>query len=60
MFLLHTLRTDLFQALVHIGVTVIWILPVIGKSWGVRLAFAAGSALLQVILSHSSFTTTGS
>ena len=45
-------RTDLFQTLVHIGVTALWCLPVIGASRGARLAFAAGSAALHLGLSH--------
>jgi hypothetical protein len=52
-FVVRALRTDLFQALVHIGVTVIWILPVIGAGPIVRVAFAAGSGAMQVALSHA-------
>lgn len=51
-FLVRTVRTDLFQALVHIGVTVLWLLPVIGASARVRIVFAVASASLQVVLSH--------
>ncbi len=47
------LRTDVFQALVHIGVTVLWILPVIGAGPLARVAFAGGSAAIQVVLSHA-------
>ena len=46
------LGRELFQALVHIGVTALWIMPVIGARPGVRIAFAAGSAALHVALSH--------
>lgn len=40
-----------FQALVHIGVTTLWVLPVILLGNGARLAFALGSAVLHVALS---------
>jgi predicted acyltransferase len=46
------LRTELFQALVHIGVTAFWIMPVIAAGPAVRIAFAVGSAALQVVLSQ--------
>jgi predicted acyltransferase len=46
------LGRELFQALVHIGVTALWIMPVIGARPGVRIAFAAGSAALHLGLSH--------
>jgi predicted acyltransferase len=51
-FLASAWRQHLFQTLVHIGVTALWILPVIGAGAGIRLAFAAGSAALHVGLSH--------
>jgi predicted acyltransferase len=51
-FLLRALRTELFQALVHIGVACLWIMPVIGKSPSVRAAFAVGSAAIHLALSH--------
>lgn len=50
---LRVLQTDLFQALVHIAVTSLWILPVIGSSAAVRAAFAAASAGLGVLLSQA-------
>lgn len=40
-----------FQALVHIGVTSLWVLPVIGARAPWRLAFMLGSSLLHVFLS---------
>jgi predicted acyltransferase len=40
-----------FQTLVHIAITSFWVLPVIGRSVGARLLFAAGSAVLHVVLS---------
>jgi predicted acyltransferase len=39
---------DSFQTLVHIGVTSLWVLPVITRSVRARVLFAAGSALLHV------------
>jgi predicted acyltransferase len=42
---------DPFQALVHIAVTSLWILPVIAKGARARLLFAAGSGLLHLALS---------
>lgn len=51
-FVVRAIRTELFQALVHIGVTCLWIMPVIAAPGSVRIAFAAGSAGLQVVLSH--------
>lgn len=51
-FLVRALRTELFQALVHIGVTCLWILPVIGKTPSVRAAFALGSSAIHLVLSH--------
>jgi len=51
-FVVRALRTELFQALVHIGVTAFWIMPVIGAGTAPRIAFAAASAALQVALSH--------
>jgi hypothetical protein len=52
-FVARALRTELFQALVHIGVTAFWIMPVIAAGPVVRIAFAVGSAALQVVLSHA-------
>ena len=51
-FLRQALREELFQTLVHIGVTALWILPVIGARPGVRLAWAFGSAGIHLGLSH--------
>jgi predicted acyltransferase len=50
-FLTTAFQRDFFQTLVHIGVTAIWILPVLAAGRGARLAFAAGSAALHVLLS---------
>lgn len=43
---------ELFQTLVHIGVTALWILPVIAARPAVRLIWACGSAVLHLGLSH--------
>lgn len=43
---------ETFQALVHIAVTSLWVLPVIGRSARVRLIFALYSAGLHLWLSH--------
>jgi predicted acyltransferase len=51
-FVTEALQGDLFQTLVHIGVTALWIMPVIGARPAVRLLFAAGSAGLHLGLSH--------
>jgi len=51
-FLAHALRVDLFQTLVHIAVTALWILPVIGARPAVQALFAIGSAGLHLGLSH--------
>ena len=45
-------QREFFQTLVHIAVTSVWILPVIGASATVRVAFLLASALLHVGLSR--------
>jgi predicted acyltransferase len=52
-FLANSWRRSLFQALVHIGVTSIWVLPVIAASARAQLLWIAASALLHIWLSHS-------
>lgn len=44
-------KSKLFQTLLHIAVTSLWILPVITASWQVRFAYAIASAILHVYLS---------
>ena len=44
-------KRDLFQTLLHIAATSLWILPVIVASYRVRISYAIGSALLHVWLS---------
>jgi predicted acyltransferase len=51
-FLAVVTREHLFQTLVHIGLTALWIMPVIGARPGVRILFALGSAGLHLGLSH--------
>ncbi len=43
---------DTFQTLVHIGVTCLWVLPVIAAPPRVRVAFAVATGLLHLGLSH--------
>lgn len=40
-----------FQALVHIGITALWVMPVIGASGTVRIGFACLSGVLHLALS---------
>ncbi|MCC6588219.1 MAG: hypothetical protein IT168_16120 [Bryobacterales bacterium] len=42
-----------FQALVHIGVTSLWVLPVIVRSARTRVAFMIGSGALHLALSYA-------
>jgi predicted acyltransferase len=44
-------KRNLFQTLLHIAVTSLWILPVIGASSRVRMGYAAFSGMLHVVLS---------
>jgi len=43
---------NLFQTLTHIAVTTLWVLPVIGQRWPIRLLWLLGSAALHVWCSH--------
>jgi predicted acyltransferase len=45
-------QREFFQTLVHIAVTTVWILPVIGARPRVRVEFLVASAVLHVALSH--------
>ena len=45
--------TNAFQALTHIGVVTLWVLPVMTCGWRVRTAFALGSAALHLWWSHA-------
>jgi predicted acyltransferase len=51
-FLKNAFQREVFQTLVHIGVTALWILPVIAARPAIRVAFAGLSALLHIGLSH--------
>ncbi len=46
-------RWGVIQALIHIALTGLWLLPVIGTRASVLAAFAVGSALLHVALIHT-------
>jgi predicted acyltransferase len=50
-FAARAFRRELFQALVHIALTSIWVLPVIAAGVGVRLFFLVASAGLHLWLS---------
>jgi len=50
-FLAHAFRRELFQTLVHIAITSIWVLPVIAAGVTARVAFLAASAALHLGLS---------
>jgi predicted acyltransferase len=45
-------RREIFQTLVHIGVTSLWILPVIAAGPGLRFLFCLGSVILHWFLSY--------
>ncbi len=50
-FFAHAFRREIFQTLVHIAITSIWILPVIGCRPSIRIAFLIASAELHLWLS---------
>jgi predicted acyltransferase len=49
--LVREFKRNLFQTLTHIAVTSLWVLPVMAARPKIRVAFAAGSALLHLFLS---------
>mgnify|MGYP000100213435 CR=1 FL=1 len=51
-FLSHSFRSSIFQTLVHIAITSLWILPVIGASPLVRILFMTVSGLAHLGLSQ--------
>src|SRR5262249_34747093 len=51
-FLTHAFRREIFQTLVHIAITSVWILPVIAAGPIVRVIFMFASAGLHLWLSH--------
>ena len=50
-FLYTLFKRELYQTLLHIAVTSLWILPVITAPWKVRVWYAIGSGVLHVVLS---------
>jgi predicted acyltransferase len=50
-FLAEAFRRELFQTLVHIAITSIWVLPVIAAGATARVIFAVASAILHIRLS---------
>lgn len=46
------LKRDWFQTLMHIAVTSLWLLPVIHRAAGWRIAWMVGSAMAHVLLSY--------
>lgn len=51
-FLYTLFKRNLYQTLLHIAMTSLWILPVILMTWKARLAYAVGSGVLHVVLSY--------
>lgn len=51
-FLKQSFQRNFFQTLVHIGVTSLWVMPVMASRSAVLAAFAVGSAVLHVVLSY--------
>ena len=45
-------KSPLFQTLLHIAVTSLWILPVVGASLAARVSYTIASTLLHLLLSH--------
>lgn len=54
-FLLTAFRDSPWQALVHIGVTGLWVLPVIARGTAVRLVFLALCAVANMFVLHTSY-----
>ncbi len=52
-FLRVGFQRNVFQTLVHIGVTSLWVLPVMAARPAVRVAWMAGSCVLFAALSHA-------
>lgn len=52
-FLSTAFQREPFQTLVHIGITSLWVLPVIAAGTRARLAFGIASAGLHLALSHA-------
>ncbi|MFO0918448.1 MAG: hypothetical protein U0872_09055 [Planctomycetaceae bacterium] len=45
-------KSPLFQTLLHIAVTSLWILPVVWTNWPIRVGYAVFSGLLHLALSY--------
>jgi len=56
-FFLTGFQRKPFQALVHIALTTLWVLPVIGARPAIRIAFAVGSLALFAYLSRQFYYT---
>ena len=54
-FLLKTFKRGPFETLTHIGVTSLWVLPVIASAGWVRVIFAVASGALHVWLSREGY-----
>ncbi len=52
-FLLNTIKREPFETLTHIGLTSLFVLPVIGQNWIIRLIYAAGAGYLHMHLSNA-------
>jgi predicted acyltransferase len=52
-FFTTAFQRDIFQTLVHIGVTSLWIMPVIAAGPGMRFLFCCASAILHWFLSYN-------
>ncbi len=51
-FFAQAFRRDIFQTLVHIAITSVWILPVIAAGTATRVVFMVASAAFHLWLSH--------
>ena len=52
-FFQNSFQRNYFQTLAHIGVTSLWVVPVIGAHASIRLLYMIGSAGLFILLSNS-------
>lgn len=48
----QTCSREFFQTLTHIAVTTLWVIPVIGSKWPVRMIWLVASAALHIVLSQ--------
>ncbi len=54
-FLLTSFESLPWQALVHIGLTGLWVLPVIARGMGIRLVFVFVCAVAHIIVLHGGY-----